>query len=191
MFLIGGGKWSHVGIVGAIGIAGLSVLAFFKPYVRARIFTFLDPSSDPLGASYQLQQSLIAIGSGKWFGRGLGQSVQKFSFLPEPIGDSIFAVFSEEWGFIGATVLIGIFVVFLLRGMRIANHAPTVFSRLVVSGIVLSIVIQSFLNIGAMLGIVPLTGMPLLFVSQGGSALLVTLAAVGIVLNVSRYQKSV
>lgn len=189
MFIIGGGKWSHIFSVGGIGILGLSVLAFFKPYVRARLLTFLDPTVDPLGASYQLQQSLIAIGSGRWFGRGFGQSVQKFNFLPEPIGDSIFAVFSEEWGFIGASLLILLFVFFLLHGLKIASRAPTIFSRLAASGIVITIVAQSFVNIASMLGVLPLTGMPLLFVSHGGSALFVALGAVGIVLNISRYQR--
>ncbi len=132
---------------------------------------------------------MIAIGSGQFFGRGFGQSVQKFNFLPEPIGDSIFAVFAEEWGFIGSALLILLFLFFLLRGYRIAQEAPNQFSRLVVLGFVTMIVVQSFLNIASMLGVFPLTGDPLVFVSQGGSSLMMALAAAGVVLNVSSFRK--
>jgi len=189
MFVIGGGKWTHLLLIILIGIIGLGVLGMIFPYVQSRITTFLDPTTDALGASYQIQQSLIAIGSGQIIGRGFGQSVQKFNFLPEPVGDSIFAVFAEEWGFIGATTLILLFVALGLRGLRIASRAPNAFSTLMVSGFVLLILVQSFVNIGAMLGIFPLTGMPLLLVSQGGSALMTTMASIGIILNVSHYMK--
>lgn len=189
MFIIGGGKWRHVLTLALIGIIGISILAFTFPYVQARLTTFLDPTTDALGSSYQIQQSLIAIGSGKLMGRGFGQSVQKFNFLPEPVGDSIFAVFAEEWGFVGAVTLVLLFLMLALRGLRIAARAPNTFTALVVSGFVLLIIVQSFINIASMLSLLPLTGMPLLFVSQGGSALMTTLAAVGIILNVSRYMK--
>ncbi len=154
-----------------------------------RITTFLDPTTDPQGSSYQIQQSLISIGSGGFAGRGFGQSIQKFEYLPEPIGDSIFAVFSEEFGFIGSVFLIGLLSFFTFRGYKIASHASDLFGMLLVVGFMTLIVIQAFLNIGAMLSLAPLMGLPLPFVSHGGTALLTTLIAVGIVLNVSKYQK--
>ncbi|MBX4210468.1 putative lipid II flippase FtsW [Candidatus Parcubacteria bacterium] len=190
IFLVGGGKLKHIGILLLVCIIGIVLVAIFRPYVRSRIQTFIDPSHDPQGSSYQIQQSLIAIGSGKITGRGFGQSIQKFSFLPEPIGDSVFAVAAEEFGFIGSTALIILFVFFAFRGLRIATRAPDTFSGLVVVGIVILIVSQSFVNIGAMLGVFPLTGIPLLFVSQGGTALAITLAEAGIILNISKYQRS-
>lgn len=189
MFVVAGGKWRHIFSFAALGTAGLGLLAFLLPYIRARLTTFLNPALDPLGAGYQIQQSLIAIGSGEIFGRGFGQSIQKFNFLPEPVGDSIFAVFAEEWGFIGAFLLLTLFVLFTLRGYRIAARAPTVFSSLMVTGIITIIIAQSLINIAAMLGVFPLTGEPLIFVSQGGSALMIALLQVGIVLGISRYQQ--
>lgn len=189
MFIAAGARWRDIFAVMGAGLAGLAALAIARPYVRERLLTFFDPSADPLGAGYQLRQSLIAVGSGQWFGRGMGQSVQKFNFLPEPIGDSIFAVFAEEWGFVGALVLIVLFLAFALRGYKIASGAPNQFTRLLVTGLVTSIVAQSFVNIAAMIGIIPLSGMPLIFVSHGGSALLIALASVGIILGVSRYAR--
>lgn len=190
MFVAAGGGWRHTFALIGIGLVLLGTLAAFKPYIRNRLLTFFDPSSNPLGSGYQIQQSLIAVGSGELFGRGFGQSIQKFNYLPEPIGDSIFAVFAEEWGFVGSMLLILGFLAFALRGFRIAARAPNTFSRLLVVGIITLIVGQSFINIASMLGIAPLTGMPLIFVSQGGTALLISLASVGIVLNVSRYQRT-
>ena len=189
MFFVAGGGWKHtVALIGS-GIIVLGLAGMFVPYVQGRLLTFIDPSRDPLGAGYQIQQSLIAVGSGQVFGRGFGQSVQKFNFLPEPIGDSIFAVFAEEWGFIGSAVLVLLFLAFMLRGYRIAQEAPNTFSRLVVIGFVTMIVAQSFINIASMLGVFPLSGDPLVFVSQGGSSLMVALAAAGVVLNISTYRK--
>lgn len=189
MFLIAGGKWRYVCALVILGIAGVTFLVFTKPYIHDRVATFLDPSSDALGASYQVQQSLIAIGSGKIFGRGFGQSIQKFGLLPEPIGDSIFAVAGEEFGFVGSVGLVFLFLFFAYRGLLIAARAPDLYGGLVASGIVILIISQSFLNIAAMLGIIPLTGTGLLFVSHGGSALLFALFEVGILLNISSYNK--
>lgn len=189
MFMAAGGKWSHILGFGVLSGMGLGVLGLVMPYIRLRLLTFINPASDPLGAGYQIQQSLIAIGSGKIFGRGFGQSIQKFNFLPEPVSDSIFAVFSEEWGFIGALFLLTLFILFTLRALKIASRAPTLFSGLLVTGITTLIIVQVFINIGSMMGIFPLTGMPLLFVSQGGSAMMLLLLQVGIILGVSKYQK--
>lgn len=187
VFLAGGGKARHIFLLAVSGLATIVLISMFVPYVKGRILTFVSPERDPQGASFQIEQSLIAIGSGGLTGRGFGQSVQKFTYLPEPIGDSIFAVFAEEWGFVGSVVLILLFLVFLSRGYRIANKAPTVFTRLVVVGFTTTIVAQSFINIGAMLGIVPLTGDPLIFVSQGGTSLLFALIEIGIIVRISSH----
>ena len=156
-----------------------------------RLTTFMDPTIDPQGKSYQIRQSLIAVGSGGVWGRGYGQSIQKFEYLPEPIGDSIFAVYSEEFGFIGSTLLIMLLSFFTFRGYKIASHATDLFGMLLAVGFMTLIVLQAFLNIAAMLALAPLSGLPLPFISHGGTALLATLLSVGIVLNVSRYQKRV
>ncbi len=190
-YVAAGAPWRYVSGLIIAAIIGIFILASFQPYVQQRITTFLHPEEDALGASYQLRQSLIAIGSGGITGRGFGQSVQKFNFLPEAIGDSIFAVAAEEFGLIGSTLLVLLFLGFGLRGMKIASEAPDSFSRLLATGLVILIVVQSFINIGAMLGIIPLTGVPLLFVSHGGTALLFALLEVGILLNISRYRVAV
>ncbi|MEK7662399.1 MAG: putative peptidoglycan glycosyltransferase FtsW [Patescibacteria group bacterium] len=189
MLFVAGARLRDIFALGAASVAGIVALAFTKQYLMARILTFLNPSEDPLGASYQLQQSLIAIGSGGMFGRGFGQSIQKFDFLPEPVGDSIFAVMSEEFGFVGAIILISLFVVFALRGLKIADSSGDQFGRLLATGIVILIVSQSFINIGSMIGILPLTGVPIIFVSHGGTALMFALAEIGILLNISRREK--
>ncbi len=189
MLFISGVSWKKIIAIILVGFATIAVLAFARPYIMERIKTFLDPSSDPRGASYQLQQSLIAIGSGGAFGRGLGQSVQKFSYLPEPQGDSIFAVIGEEFGFLGTTILMILYVFFAIRGFKIALRAPDTFSRYLVVGLVSILTFQSFLNIASLVGLFPLTGVPLVFVSHGGTALMIALGAVGIILNVSRSEK--
>ena len=190
MFIVAGGRFRDLFILSLLSISGFAALIFSRPYLMQRITTFINPAGDPLGASYQIQQSLIAIGSGQIFGRGFGQSIQKFSYLPEPIGDSIFAVAAEEFGFIGGALLILLFLFFTLRGLRIAAKAPDPFSGLLVVGIVILIVSGSFMNIASMLGVIPLSGLPLFFVSHGGTAMIVTLAEIGIILNVSRFKKS-
>ncbi|MCI0680091.1 putative lipid II flippase FtsW [bacterium] len=190
VYLANGCKWRHfLVLIGAL-CAGLLVLLFMKPYLMDRMMTFINPEDDPLGSSYQIQQSLIAVGSGAFTGRGFGQSIQKFNFLPEPIGDSIFAVAAEEFGFIGTSFIIAVFVLFAYRGFYIARHAPDRFSRLFVSGIVILIVLQSFINMASMLGVFPLTGVPLLFISHGGTAMMMALAEVGVILGVSRYMRA-
>lgn len=188
MFIAAGGRWRYVLIMGLIGIMGLGVLFATRPYVRQRIMTFVNPTADSLGSSYQIQQSLIAIGSGGVFGRGFGQSVQKYTYLPEPVGDSIFAVAAEEFGFIGSVLIIAIFLLFALRGLKIASRVPNIFNRLVVVGVVIMIISQAFVNIGAMLGVLPLSGITLPFVSHGGTSLFICLFEVGVILSISRTQ---
>jgi cell division protein FtsW len=189
IYLAGGGSWKYVFILGLVGILGLTAIAFTRPYVMSRITTFMHPDANALGSGYQIQQSLIAVGSGGMFGRGFGQSVQKFSVLPEPIGDSIFAVASEEFGFFGATFLVLLFIFFATRGLKIAAETPDSFGRLMTVGIVILIVSQAFVNIGAMVGVLPLSGITLPFVSHGGTALFMTLVEVGIVLNISKSKR--
>ena len=174
---------------GAILILG--VMVFFTPYLQQRVKTFIDPSQDPRGSSYQIQQSLIAIGSGGIWGRGYGQSIQKFSYLPEAQGDSIFAVLGEELGFVGSAATIFLYLLFAQRGFFIANNSPDLFSRLLVVGIVIMITMQSFMNIASITGVFPLTGVPLPFMSHGGTSLMVYLMAIGIVLNISKFQQKI
>lgn len=188
MLFVAGGKIRHIAALCFIMLAVLSLVIYMRPYARERILTFINSGSNPQGSGYQIQQSLIAIGSGQFTGRGFGQSVQKFNYLPEPIGDSIFAVTAEEFGFIGSVILISMFLLFFIRSIKIAGNSPDTFSGLTVIGIVILIIVQSFMNISSMLGLIPLSGMPLLFVSHGGTALIITLGAIGIVANISKYQ---
>lgn len=172
-----------------IGGIGLACMVMYMPYLQNRVKTFLDPSNDPRGSGYQIQQSMIAIGSGGLFGRGYGQSVQKFNYLPEPQGDSIFAIIGEELGFVGSSFVVLLYLLFAMRGMKIAKNSPDAFSRLLTGGIVIMITAQSFLNIASITGVFPLTGVPLVFMSHGGTALMIYMLAVGIVLNISKFQK--
>jgi len=190
MFVTAGAKWRHILLLGLVGILVVASIAFMRPYVMERITTFMNPTDDPLGSGYQIQQSLIAIGSGGFIGRGYGQSIQKFEYLPEPIGDSIFAVYAEEFGFVGSFLLIMILAFFTFRGFKIASQSNDLFGMLLVVGFMTLIVSQAFLNIAAMAGIAPLSGLPLPFISHGGTALLTTLTMLGIVLNVSKYQST-
>lgn len=188
MYVTAGAHWRDIIIIVLGGVMVLTVVALTRPYVMDRFTTFLDPAADPLGSGYQIQQSLIAIGSGGITGRGYGQSIQKFEYLPEPIGDSVFAVYAEEFGFVGAVMLICCLVFLTLRGYRTATQAQDVFGTLLVVGFISIVIAQAFLNIGAMLALAPLSGLPLPFVSHGGTALMATLASLGIVLNVSKYR---
>jgi cell division protein FtsW len=190
MLIVYGISWKQLLMFALIICIGLGGLLMAKPYLRDRLMTFIDPSRDNLGSSYQLQQSLIAIGSGGVVGRGVGQSVQKFSYLPEPQGDSIFAVIGEEVGFVGTSVIIILYVLFALRGLRIGHNAPDDFARLLVVGLIVLFTAQSFLNIASITGLFPLTGVPLVFISHGGTSLAITLSAIGIILNVSKYRVS-
>ncbi|MES2224529.1 MAG: putative peptidoglycan glycosyltransferase FtsW [Patescibacteria group bacterium] len=189
MLFVSGVSWKKIlGIIG-VGLVGIVMLAFARPYLMNRIKTYINPSADSRGSSYQLQQGLIAIGSGGIFGRGLGQSVQKFNYLPEPQGDSIYAVIGEEFGFIGSALLVVLYVFLSIRGFKIAMQARDMFGQYLVVGIITLLLAQSFLNMASLVGLFPLTGVPLVFISQGGTSLLIALFASGMVLNVSRYQK--
>jgi cell division protein FtsW len=189
LFAAGGRLW-HLLMLALIGVAAIGVAAWQRPYLAERFVTYLNHSADPQGAGWQIQQSLIAVGSGGWTGRGFGQSIEKFSYLPEPIGDSIFAVAAEEFGFVGSVILILMYAGVALLGLRIAARAPDPFGGLVVVGLVTLIIGQSFMNIASTLGLIPLSGLPLIFVSHGGTALAISLAEVGVILSVSRRMKN-
>lgn len=189
MFFVHTGHWKAFLISGIAAILLVVVLAMVHPYVKSRLMSFANPEFDPRAGGYQSIQAQIAVGSGGWLGRGFGQSVQKFEYLPEPIGDSIFAVYAEEFGFAGSVVMITIFMAFIMRGLRLASHAPDSFAALLVIGIVTMIAVQTILHIAAMIQLAPVLGLPLPFISHGGTAMLVLLAAVGIILNISKYQR--
>jgi len=159
-----------------------------EPYRLQRFLTFLNPENNSLGAGYHIRNALIAIGSGGWFGLGFGQSKQKYLYLPEAHTDSIFAIISEELGFLRAGLVILVFAFIAFRGYKIAKNAPDIFSRLVATGITTWLLAQMFINIGAMFSILPLTGVPLPFVSYGGSSLVILLASVGVLINISKNQ---
>jgi cell division protein FtsW len=186
MYIVAGGPWKHLAIMGGVTILFLTILVFSRPYLMSRVQTFIHPSAaSAQGSGYHIQQSLIAIGSGKLMGRGFGQSVQKFNYLPEAESDSVFAVYGEEFGFLGTVLLVILFTAFALRGLMIASESGSMFGLLTVTGLTLLITISAFLNIGALLGILPLTGLPLPFISHGGTALMAALASVGIILNIA------
>jgi cell division protein FtsW len=189
-FLAGTPLW-HTFLMIMMGLVSLSVLIKLAPYRTERLLVFLNPEIDPLGMAYQIKQSLIAVGSGGIFGLGLGMSRQKFGFLPQPITDSVFAIFAEEAGFLGAVILISLFLLVLWQGFRIYTRASDKFLQLTGFGITFWIVLQAFLNIGAMIGILPLTGIPLPFISYGGSHLINELTGIGILLNISRNSNKV
>lgn len=172
--------------LGSLGfLAGLGLI-FSSSYRKERLMTFLNPARDPLGTSYHIRQILIALGSGGVFGLGLGQSRQKYEYLPAATTDSIFAVIAEELGFVGGFLLVLVFLLLIWRGMKIAQQAPDEFGRLLATGITAWIGLQALVNLAAMVALVPLTGVPLPFISYGGSSLVLALTGAGILLNISR-----
>ncbi len=179
-------KFFAAGAVGLIGVAGLIL---FSPYRRDRLMTFLEATSDPLGKGYHIRQVLLALGSGGFFGVGIGASRQKYLFLPEASTDSIFAIIAEEIGLFGSMIIIGLFAYFIYQGFRIAKNAPDKFSQVLAIGLTSWIGGQVFLNIGSMVALVPLTGVPLPFFSYGSTSLVMVLVASGILLNISSHAK--
>ena len=184
-FVAGGSLW-HLSWIGAAAALGLGLIIKFSPYRAERLTTFLHPELDPAGIGYHINQALLAVGSGGFWGRGFGHSRQKFAYLPEVAGDSIFAVIAEELGFIISVALVVIFILLLLKIFKIAQKCQEPFGRLLAIGIVSWFVLQAFANIGAIVGVLPLTGVPLPFISYGGTALMTSLAAAGILVNISR-----
>ena len=177
----------HFALAGTSGVIASVLIILSSDYRRARLLTFLSQAEDPLGKSYHIRQIILALGAGGIFGVGLGQSRQKYLFLPETATDSIFAIIAEELGFIGASIVIICFMIFVFRAIKIASLAPDKFSKILATGIVAWIGGQALLNIGSMVAVVPLTGIPLPFLSYGGSSLIMVLVATGILLNISKY----
>ena len=175
-----------IGVVGVIGIVGLIIAA---PYRLKRILSFLNPWEDPLGSGFQIIQSLYAIGPGGLFGYGFLNSRQKHFYLPEPQTDFIFSIISEEFGFIGILIVSILFLIIISSGFKIARHSNDLFGKYLAFGITFQIAFQAILNLMVVVGLIPVTGVTLPFLSYGGSSLLITLCSIGILLNISRYQK--
>lgn len=187
MYLVSGATWTQLGTLVGSGIFGVVMLIYAAPYRLRRLITFLNPGADPLGAGYHINQALLAIGSGGLFGLGYGHSRQKFAYLPEAASDSIFAIIGEELGLIGALSLVILpLSVIVWRGLVISRTAPDTFGRLLALGITAWIGFQGALNMGAIVGVVPLTGVPLPFISLGGTSLIFMLIGAGILLNISK-----
>jgi len=189
MFFISGANMSHIWGMVLAGVVALAGLIAVAPYRLNRMLVFLNPEHDPQGVGYQITQALLAVGSGGFLGVGLGHSRQKFNYLPEPVGDSIFAIVGEELGMIGASIVVILFLAFALRGLKIARNAPDEFGKVVAIGIVSWVIFQAFVNISAILAIIPLTGIPLPFISYGGTSFIFLMVAMGILLNISKQSK--
>ena len=187
MMLLAGAKWKHLSLMGVAGLAVGFAYAWVEPYRRERLLSFRNPFAQMSDEGYQLSQSLIAIGSGGLFGRGLGQGRQKFSYLPYPESNFIFAIIGEDFGLFGCCVVILLFVAFAVAGMRIALNCQDRYGCLLAAGITAMISVQAFINIGVVVGILPTTGLPLPFFSAGGTSISLLMAAVGILFNISRH----
>lgn len=189
VYFVGGGSWKHILIIVVFGGLALALLVQFNEYQLNRFRCLADPSFSPQKICYQTNQSLIAVGSGGILGRGLGESRQKFMYLPEVTGDSIFAIIAEELGLIVSAVVVLCYGLLFYRGYLVAKYAPDDFGRNLAIGIVSWLVIQAIINIGGILNILPMTGVPLPLISYGGSAILAALAAAGMLVNISRQTK--
>ena len=186
MILIAGAQWRHLLLMLVGGLAVGGFYAWSAPYRRERLLSFTDPFAKMSDEGYQLAQSLIAFGSGGLFGMGLGMGRQKYAYLPYPESDFIFAIVGEDFGLAGCVAVIALFVAFMLCGMRIAMRCRDKFGALLAAGITCSITVQAFLNMGVVVGLLPTTGLPLPFFSAGGTSISITMAAVGILMNISR-----
>lgn len=187
MLFVAGARLTHLAGLTALGISGVLVAILGEEYRRRRLLAFLDPWADPQGAGFHIIQSLLALGSGGVLGVGLGNSRQKFFYLPERHTDFIFSILGEELGLVGTGAVIAMFALFAYRGFRAARRAPDQFGALLAAGITTMILIQAVLNIGVTTGVLPITGVPLPFLSFGGSSLLFTMIAAGVLLNISQY----
>ena len=187
MMIIAGCKFWHFLVSGlVVGVPGIIGLIFLEPYRLQRVTTFLNPWSDPTGDGWQVIQSLYAIGSGGLFGAGLGESKQKYLYIPEPHNDFIFSILAEELGFIGCAVVIILFAIFIWRGILIAMKSPDMFGSLIAIGITAQVAIQVIINIAVVTSSMPATGMPLPFFSYGGTSLFILLCEMGVLLNISK-----
>ena len=186
MIYVGGASLKFFGKLSILGIVAITILILIAPYRLARILSFLNPWSDPLGSGFQIIQSLYAIGPGGLFGLGFGNSIQKHFYLPEPQTDFIFSIISEEFGFVGCLIVVGLFILIIYTCLKIATKCDDLFGKYLSFGITFSIAFQCLLNLSVVVGLVPVTGVTLPFLSYGGSSLLITMAEIGIILNVSK-----
>lgn len=187
VMFVAGAKFSHLfGLVAPMGLLGAVALIFSADYRRARVLNFLDPWKNPQGEGYQLIQSLLALGSGGIWGLNLGQSRQKAFYMPEPHNDFIFSIIGEELGLIGCSFIILLFIIFIWRGIRTAMYAKDTYGTLLATGITSIVAMQAIINIAVVTGSMPVTGVPLPFISYGGSSLVINLCFMGVLLNVSR-----
>jgi len=189
MLFVAGAQWLHLGGIILAGALAVTMAIIYEPYRMLRVTAFLDPWKYAQDKGFQTIQSLYALGSGGLFGVGLGMSKQKFLYLPEQHTDFIFAILGEELGFVGAAIVVGLFLLLAWRGFKVATNAPDNFSRLLAAGITISICFQAAVNIGVVSGALPVTGITLPFISYGGTSLLFTLIGVGLLLNISRYSE--
>ncbi len=186
MIFVAGARLQHLGMIGGLAVPVVALAVWMAPYRLRRILTFMDPWADPRGAGFQIIQSYLALGGGGLLGRGLGESKQKLFYLPEPHTDFIFAILGEELGFIGAIATVALFGLLLWRGIRIGLRVADPFGALLAFGVSALLINQAVVNLGVVVGLFPTKGLPLPFVSSGGSSLLVAMAAVGILLNISQ-----
>jgi cell division protein FtsW len=191
MFFVAGAKIMHLSLLGAGGLLSVIGLSVSSPYRLRRLTAFVDPWKDPQGVGFHIIQSLLAVGSGGFFGLGLGASRQKFFYLPQQFTDFIFAIICEELGFIGGAAVVILFVIFAVRGFRIAFNCAQSFQMLLTTGLVSWLTFQALINMSVVVGLLPTTGIPLPFISYGGTATIVSLFSVGIILNVSMNSKKV
>ena len=189
ILFVAGAKIRHLLLLATPAIFGACVLVFTSEYRMQRVTAFLDPFKDKLGDGWQIIQSLYAIGSGKLVGLGLGRSRQKFLYIPEPHNDFIFSIVCEELGFIGATIVLMLFAIVIWRGVKIAMDAPDTFGSLIAIGITTLIAVEVIINIAVVTSSMPVTGMPLPFLSYGGTALLAVMSCMGIMLNISKFSR--
>lgn len=187
MLFVAGARYAHLGLLILVSVPLLLFFIIREDYRRERLFSFLDPWSDPLDTGYHIIQSLLALGSGGIFGVGLGQSKQKFLYLPEPGTDFIFAIIGEELGLIGTLLVLFLFFLFAWRGLKIALNVPDLFGSLLATGISSMVILQALINIAVVTSSMPITGITLPFISYGGTSLVIMLSSVGILLNISRY----
>lgn len=187
MMFVTGMKWSHVSFMGLTGVGLLGVMIALEPYRMRRLTGFIDPFADAKDSGYQVIQSLLALGSGGLFGTGLGRSIQKYLYIPEPQNDFIFAIIGEELGFVGCVTIILLYLLLIWRGVRIAINAPDLFSCLLATGITAMVAVQVIINIAVATSSMPVTGIALPFISWGGNSLAIFMTAIGILLNISRY----
>jgi len=189
MLFVSGVKMGFFMKIGIVGLIGVVILIVIAPYRLQRILSFVNPWVDPLGAGFQIIQSLYAIGPGGLLGMGLGNSIQKHFYLPEPQTDFIFSIISEELGFLGIVIVSGLFLTIIYRGIKIALNSEDLFGKYLAFGMIFQLSFQAILNLMVVVGLIPVTGVTLPFLSYGGSSLLITMVSMGILLNISRCQK--